>query len=266
MRARGQGRSGRRCKEPLETQNRHGRLGVVSVFIVGDDDELKLQIGGCIADLAPLELLIRDEHRCARVAKNIGRRAGRVDRVQRHRHERIGEHGLVEIDRFHAVGEQHRHAVAARESEPGPSVTPALDLFADKAERIIPPGFGLGVPSLVGDGIGALFKMVRQELGQRGEHVERLDVFAAAVIEIVGHMSGLVVCCAAVPSCTFRLCVGVAHERDEYEILDETRMCSQRRIICAVEVNIPRRRFSLNRFLWWRVNHTLKYVWSIAVP
>lgn len=107
--------------------------------------------------------------------------------MQRHRHERIGKRCLVEVNRFEAVGQEHRNAVAARKAKPRKGMAPAFDLQADRAEGIVLPCLFLGVPSFIGRVVGPFLQVVREKLWQGGEHIERFNAFASAVLKIFGH-------------------------------------------------------------------------------
>ena len=93
--------------------------------------------------------------------------------MERNGNECVGEHRLVETNGFVAVGKKHRAAVAAfKEREGGEGLAPGEDVLEGFLEGIFEPAFGLWVVELVGDGVGTLVEVVRQELRERGKDVE----------------------------------------------------------------------------------------------
>ena len=147
--------------------------GIVLDFVVRDDDEAQVGRFAGFADELPLEELVRHEHLRARVAQDEARGLRGVDRVQRHGNERVGEHRLVEAHGFVAVGQEHRAAVAAfKEGEGGEGLSPGEDVLEGFLEGLFEPALRLLVVKLVGDGVGTLVEVVRQEFRERGKDVE----------------------------------------------------------------------------------------------
>ena len=174
-------------EEGLLGHDGNRRLQIVAVLVVGDDDEADLGRLGGLADLLPLEELVGHEDLGTGVVQDEGGGLRRVDGVQRHRHERVRERGEVEEDRFGAVGQEHRHAVAANEfGARREGMAPGVDLIVDVLEGEILPGLGRIVVDLVGNVVGPDGQVMRQEFGKRRKDVKRLDAFKAVVRKVLG--------------------------------------------------------------------------------
>ena len=160
-------------EEGRELHHGNGRGGIVLDFVVRDDDEPQVGRFAGLADELPLEELVRHEHLRARIAQDEARGLRSVDCVKRHGNERVGEHRLVKADGFVAVGQEHRAAVAAfKEREGGEGLSPGEDVLEGFLEALFEPSLRLLVVELVGDGVGTLVEVVRQEFRERGKDVE----------------------------------------------------------------------------------------------
>ena len=105
------------ARQPL-VEVRHRRAARTAAGGCGalehDDLPQRRQRDRGIDDRLPLRARRRHEQRSLAVAEDVGDAGGVVDRMQRHRHGRQRQHGLVDADRVQPVGQQDRDARAAR--------------------------------------------------------------------------------------------------------------------------------------------------------
>ena len=107
----------------------------------------------------------------------------------------VSRRGGVEEDRFGAVWQEHRHAVAANElgaRREGILAPPHADLIVDVLEGEILPGLGRIVVDLVGNVVGPDGQVMRRGSGA-SKDVKRLDAFKAVVRKVLGNWSSLLI-------------------------------------------------------------------------
>lgn len=112
--------------------------------------------------------------------------------MKRHGNERVGEHRLVKADGFVAVGQEHRATVTAfKEREGGEGLSPGEDVLEGFLEALFEPSLRLLVVELVGDGVGTLVEVVRQEFRERGKtsrsRIRCLAVYIVTVVILSGR-------------------------------------------------------------------------------
>ena len=190
-RSRGERRLRRLFEPCFERHRRNGGIRIVAEFIVRNDDELQIRELTGFADLTPLELLVGDENLGARVVEDVGRGLRRVDGVKRHGREGVRKDRLVEEHRFHAVGQEHRHARPAFKPHAGECVTPALHFVVRLAEGPVAPSLLLRIPRLPANGSRTLFNLEGEHLGNCGEHIQIADALKAFFLTRHGvHLFG----------------------------------------------------------------------------
>ena len=158
----------RACGKPLGEASDHAGLVVDLVF--GDDHGRQvLKVAACGLDLLPARQLVRDEDLRPAVGKNEGAGARRVDSVQGHGNEAVGQSRLIGAGMVDAVGHQDADAGAALKVHGGVGSAPLHDADHQLGVAQAVPAFGFLVELSEGLPLAVSLHAVDQKLGERGE-------------------------------------------------------------------------------------------------